>query len=55
MPTSRGSQPALTLVFSPHLRAAGDVLEGEVQIYFPALMEDGITEVHVKLRGSLYT
>ena len=47
--------PALTLVLSPHLRVAGEAVEGEAQLYFPRLMEEEISEVQIKFRGSLFT
>lgn len=43
------------LVFEAHLRVAGEVLNGEVHLNFPALMKSKVEEVHVKLRGSVST
>ncbi|KAI0087757.1 hypothetical protein BDY19DRAFT_953036 [Irpex rosettiformis] len=47
--------PAISLMFDKRLRVAGEVLEGEVHINFPSLMKDKVEEVHIKLRGSIYT
>ena len=46
---------AINLVFDPHLRVAGEVVEGSVDLYFPKLRDDNIEEVHVKLRGFFAT
>ena len=47
---------AVNLIFDPkRVRVAGETLEGEVDLYFPKLMEDKIEEVHVKLRGAIVT
>ncbi|KAI0087523.1 hypothetical protein BDY19DRAFT_954117 [Irpex rosettiformis] len=46
---------AIRLIFQPVLRVAGEVIEGEVHLHFPSLMKDRVEEVHVKLRGSVYT
>lgn len=43
------------LVFDSRLRVAGEVLDGEVHLNFPILMKSKVQEVHVKLRGSVYT
>ncbi|KIP10197.1 hypothetical protein PHLGIDRAFT_22411 [Phlebiopsis gigantea 11061_1 CR5-6] len=48
--------PALSLVFNPRIaRVPGEVLQGEVHLYFPTLLSDNIEEVHLKLRGSVVT
>ena len=47
--------PAVSLMFDNRLRVAGEVLEGEVHLNFPSLMKDKVEEVHIKLRGSIYT
>lgn len=47
--------PTISLMFDGRLRVAGEVLEGEVHVNFPALMKDKVEEVHVKLRGSIVT
>ncbi|KAI0802071.1 hypothetical protein BC629DRAFT_1284933 [Irpex lacteus] len=53
MPTSH--TPTIQLVVQPTLRVPGEVVEGVAQLYFPNLAKDKIEEVHVKLRGSIYT
>lgn len=47
--------PAIALKYNSVLRVAGEVIEGEVHLHFPTLMKDKVEEVHVKLRGSVYT
>ncbi len=46
---------AITLVFARKLRVAGEILEGEIHLDFTELTRDKIEEVHVKLRGSVFT
>ncbi|PSR74839.1 hypothetical protein PHLCEN_2v9553 [Hermanssonia centrifuga] len=46
---------AITLVFARKLRVAGEILEGEIHLDFTELTRDKIEEVHVKLRGSIFT
>ncbi|KAI0345935.1 hypothetical protein BDW22DRAFT_1353570 [Trametopsis cervina] len=53
MPES--SEQTIKLVFNPSLKVAGEVISGEVQLHFPGLMRDKVVEVHVKLRGSVFT
>lgn len=36
------------------MRVGGEILHGEVELPFPQVIEDGIEEVHVKLRGRVY-
>ncbi|KAI0688328.1 hypothetical protein BC835DRAFT_1373087 [Cytidiella melzeri] len=47
--------PAISLMFAKNLRVAGEVLEGEVHLNFPVLTKSKVEEVHIKLRGSVYT
>ncbi|KAI0345944.1 hypothetical protein BDW22DRAFT_1389932 [Trametopsis cervina] len=47
--------PTISLVFSNGLKVAGETLEGEVHLNFPLLMKSKVSEVHIKLRGSVYT
>jgi hypothetical protein len=47
--------PAISLMFDGRMRVAGEVLAGEVHLNFPILMKDKVEEVHIKLRGSVYT
>lgn len=47
--------PTIQLVVQPTLRVPGEVVEGVAQLYFPNLAKDKIEEVHVKLRGTIYT
>ncbi|KAI0683446.1 hypothetical protein BC835DRAFT_1423249 [Cytidiella melzeri] len=49
------NEEAITLVFNATLKVAGEAIHGEVHLDFPSLMRDKIEEVHVKLRGSVYT
>ena len=45
----------IQLVFEPTLKVAGEVIKGTVQLNFPGLIKAKIEEVHVKLRGTVYT
>ncbi len=49
------STETIKLVFEPTLRVAGETVQGEVHLNFPGLIRDKINEVHVKLRGYVYT
>lgn len=51
----KGTTPAIKLVFDTGVRSPGDVVEGEVELYFPALVADNIDEVILKLRGAIIT
>lgn len=47
---------AVSLVFdSERVWVAGETIQGEVELYFPALLHENVAEVHVKLRGSIRT
>lgn len=52
--TTDPSQPIL-LVFPNHLRIAGDVLTGYVDLNVPLAQQKGIDQVQVKLRGAART
>ena len=45
----------LTLVLSSNLHVAGEDIAGEVALNFRELQRTPIEEVHVKLRGSVFT
>ncbi len=45
----------IQLLFQPTLKVAGEVIGGEVLLFFPGLMKDKVEEVHVKLRGFVLT
>ena len=45
----------LTLALDSTLRVAGEVIEGTVLLNFKALQNTPIEEVHIKLRGSVFT
>ncbi len=45
--------PPITLLFAPSMRVGGEVLQGEVELRFPQILQDEIEEVHVKLRGKV--
>jgi len=48
--------PALNLIFSPsRVRVGGEVIHGNVDLYFPSVYKDGIEEVYVKLKGTIIT
>ncbi len=53
MPTT---DSVFVLLFnSQKLRIAGEVLEGEVCLYFDDLKKDRIQQVYIELRGSIIT
>ena len=49
------AQPAkaIRLSFDRRARLPGQPVKGHVRLYFPALMEENIVEVVVRLQGSL--
>jgi hypothetical protein len=49
------TEDTIRLEFDATLKVAGETIHGEVRLYFPGLMKDKIEEVHVKLRGSVFT
>ncbi|KAJ3481968.1 hypothetical protein NLI96_g7293 [Meripilus lineatus] len=42
---------SIQLHFGNWMRVGGEMLNGEVELKFPQIIEDGVEEVHVKLRG----
>lgn len=46
---------AISLVLPHQLRVAGENVVGEVLLNFAQLRETPVEEVHVKLRGSVFT
>ena len=50
-----GDDEPISVIFDPHVRVAGEVIQGEVHLNFPLLQKDKVEEVHVKLRGSVNT
>lgn len=46
---------SLTLNVPSTICVGGQTLRGEVQLRFPQVVEDQLEEVHVKLRGAIYT
>ena len=45
----------IVLALASQLRVAGETIEGEVQLNFAQLQRVPLEEVHVKLRGSVFT
>lgn len=45
---------SINLLFAPSMRVGGELLKGEVELRFPQIIQDGIEEVHVKLRGKIF-
>ena len=43
----------ITLRFEPTMRVSGEVLTGFVDLHFPQILEQDVTEIHVKLRGAV--
>ena len=54
-PMSTSQNSTIQLLFEPTLKLSDEVIDGVIQLHFPSLIEDKIEEVHVKLRGSVYT
>jgi len=46
---------SISLTVANQIRVAGSNLSGEVELNFPLIQEEQLEEVHVKLRGSVYT
>lgn len=44
---------SMTLLFAPSMRVGGEVLQGEVELRFPQIIEDDVEEVHVGVRGKV--
>jgi hypothetical protein len=49
------SEDTIRLEFDASLKVAGEQIHGEVHLHFPSLIKDKIEEVHVKLRGQVFT
>ncbi|KAJ3474845.1 hypothetical protein NLI96_g12225 [Meripilus lineatus] len=47
------SSSVITLRFEPTMRVSGEVLTGFVDLHFPQILEQDVTEIHVKLRGAV--
>lgn len=48
--------PALNLIFTDSkVRCGGEIIHGDVDLYFPTLYKDEIEEVYVKLKGNIIT
>ncbi len=48
-----GPSKAITVHLARSTVLPGEVLEGEVYLHFPAVLDDKYKEVHIKLRGSM--
>ena len=46
---------SISLFFDNSVRVGGETLRGVVKLQFPGVIQDGVEEVHVKLRGSIVT
>ena len=49
------AEDAIRLVFSSSLKVAGETIEGEVYLNFRSVVQNRIEEVHMRLRGHVYT
>ncbi|KAJ3557999.1 hypothetical protein NM688_g1171 [Phlebia brevispora] len=49
------SEEVVSLIFPEHLRVAGDVIEGEVDLNFRMMQHSSYEQVQVKLFGSIFT
>ena len=45
---------SVSLLYASTMRVGGEVLQGEVELRFPQIIQDEVEEVHVKLRGKVF-
>lgn len=49
------SEEVIRIIFPQHLRVAGDLVQGEVQLNFKQLQHSRYERVQAKLRGAVFT